>query len=163
MAVEVVKILRMEKGERDRLIEEEHLCRIAFRGERYPHIAPFVYLFDGRFMYFLSTKYGSKIDFFRKDPHVSVEVERYAPDLSSYRFVTLRGRLAEVSDPQEKRGIREGFVDLIRRKDLSLNVLLALGHSPEDPLDSILEEERSLIWKLADVEKVVGLKGGDGI
>ncbi len=56
MAVEVVKILRMEKGERDRLIEEEHLCRIAFRGERYPHIAPFVYLFDGRFMYFLSTK-----------------------------------------------------------------------------------------------------------
>ena len=161
--MDVVKIPRMDKGERDRLIEEEHLCRIAFRGDRYPHIAPFVYFFDGRFMHFLSTKYGSKIEFFRRDPHVSVEVERYAPDLSSYRFVTLRGRLAEVSDLQEKRRVREGFVDLIRRKDLSLNVLLALGHSPEDPLDSILEEERSLIWKLAEVEKVVGLKGGDGI
>ena len=161
--MDVVKIPRMDNGERDRLIEEEHLCRIAFKGDRYPHIAPFVYFFDGRFMYFLSTKYGRKLDHFREDPHVSVEVERYAPDLSSYRFVTMRGQLAEVEDPQEKRRVREGFVDLIRRKDLSRNVLLALGHSPDDPLESIVEEERSLIWKLVEVEKIVGLKGGDGI
>lgn len=162
MAPEVEKIPSMEKGEYDRLIEEEHVCRIAFKGDRYPYVAPFVYVFDGRFMYFLSTKYGKKIEFFRKDPHVSVEVERYAPDLSSYRFVTLRGRLEEVGDPEEKRRIREGFVDLIRRRNLSRNVLLALGHSPADPLDSIVEEERSLIWKLVDVQKIVGLKGGDG-
>lgn len=162
MAPEVEKIPSMEKGEYDRLIEDEHVCRIAFKGDKYPYIAPFVYFFDGRFMYFLSTKYGKKIEFFRIDPHVSVEVERYAPDLSSYRFVTLRGRLEEVGDPEEKRRIREGFVDLIRRRNLSRNVLLALGHSPNDPLDSIVEEERSLIWKLVDVQKIVGLKGGEG-
>ena len=162
MAPEVEKIPTMEKREYDRLIEEEHVCRIAFKGDKYPYVAPFVYVFDGRFMYFLSTKYGKKIEFFLKDPHVSVEVERYAPDLSSYRFVTLRGRLDEVGDPREKRRVRVGFVDLIRRKNLSRNVLLALGHSPDDPLDSIVEEERSLIWKLVDVEKIVGLKGGDG-
>ncbi|HNT73219.1 MAG TPA: pyridoxamine 5'-phosphate oxidase family protein, partial [Methanothrix sp.] len=57
---------------------------------------------------------------------------------------------------------RLGMVDLIRRKDLSRNVLMALGHSPEDPLKSIVEEERSLIWKLVEVQKIVGLKGGDG-
>ncbi len=91
-----------------------------------------------------------------------MEVERYAPDLSSYRFVTLRGRLDEVRDPEEKRRVRVGFIDLIRNKNLSRNVLLALGHSPNDPLDSIVEEERSLIWKLVDVEKIVGLKGGEG-
>lgn len=156
--MEVSKIPAMEKAEYDGLIESEHVCRIAFRGDKYPHVAPFVYVFDGRFMYFLSTNYGKKIEHFRRDPHVSVEVERYAPDLSSYSFVTLRGRLAEVSDPKEKRTVRETFVDLIRKKDLSRNVLAALGHSPEDPLDSIVEEERSLVWKLVDVEKIVGLK-----
>jgi len=163
MDPEVVKIPSMEKREYDRLIAEEHLCRIAFKGDRYPYVAPFVYVFDGRFMYFLSTKYGKKIEFFRQDPHVSVEVERYASDLSSYRFVTLRGRLVEVSDPEVRRSVRERFVDLIRRKNLSRNVLSALGHSPTDPLDSIVEEERSIVWKLVDVEKIVGLKDEEGI
>lgn len=159
--MDAVKIPMMKKDEYDRLIEDEHVCRIAFKGDKYPHIAPFVYFFDGRFMYFLSTKYGKKMDYFREDPHVSVEVESYAPDLSSYRFVTLRGRLEDVVDPEEKRRVRVGFADLIRRRNLSRNVLLALGHSPADPLDSIVEEERSLIWKLVDVHKIVGLKGGD--
>ena len=163
MVPEVVKIPSMEKSEYDRLIEEENVCRIAFKGDRYPYVAPFVYVFDGRFMYFLSTKYGRKIELFRLDPHVSVEVERYAPDLSSYRFVTLRGRLVEVEDPGERRAVRVRFVDLIRRKNLSRNVLSALGHSPTDPLDSIVEEERSIVWKLVDVEKIVGLKDGEKI
>jgi nitroimidazol reductase NimA-like FMN-containing flavoprotein (pyridoxamine 5'-phosphate oxidase superfamily) len=163
MALEVVKIPSMEKGEYDRLINDEHICRIAFKGDKYPYVAPFIYVFDGHFMYFLSTKYGKKIEFFQEDPLVSVEVERYASDLSSYRFVTLRGRLAEVSDPGEKRAVRMRFVDLIINKNLSRNVLLALGHSPEDPLDFIVEEERSLIWKLVDVEKIVGLKDGERV
>ncbi|HPE64284.1 MAG TPA: pyridoxamine 5'-phosphate oxidase family protein [Methanothrix sp.] len=159
--MEPVKIPSMKKREYDRLIDDEHVCRIAFKGDRYPYVAPFIYIFDGNFMYFLSTKYGKKIELFREDPHVSVEVERFAPDLSSYRFVTLRGRLVEVSDPEEKRAVKERFVDLIRRKSLSRNVLSALGHSPDDPLDSIAREERSLVWKLVDVQKIVGLKDGD--
>jgi len=159
--LEPVKIPSMKKREYDRLIDDEHVCRIAFKGDRYPYVAPFIYIFDGNFMYFLSTKYGKKIELFREDPHVSVEVERFAPDLSSYRFVTLRGRLVEVSDPEEKRAVKERFVDLIRRKSLSRNVLSALGHSPDDPLDSIAREERSLVWKLVDVQKIVGLKDGD--
>ncbi len=159
--MEPVKIPSMKKREYDRLIDDEHVCRIAFKGDRYPYVAPFIYIFDGNFMYFLSTKYGKKIELFREDPHVSVEVERFAPDLSSYRFVTLRGRLVEVSDAEEKRAVKERFVDLIRRKSLSRNVLSALGHSPDDPLDSIAREERSLVWKLVDVQKIVGLKDGD--
>ena len=156
--MEIVEIPHMGKQEYDRLIEEEHVCRIVLKGDKYPYIAPFIYVFDGRFMYFLSTKYGKKIEHFRQDPHVSVEVERYAPDLSHYSFVTLRGRLKEVEDPEEKRTTKERFVGLIKEKALSRNVMLALGHSPGDPLDSIVEEERSLIWKLVDVEKIVGLK-----
>ena len=54
----IFKMPSMKKQEYDRLIEEEFICRIAFNGESHPHVAPFLYVFDGKFMYFLSTKYG---------------------------------------------------------------------------------------------------------
>ncbi|HIH03011.1 MAG TPA: pyridoxamine 5'-phosphate oxidase family protein [Methanoregulaceae archaeon] len=156
--MEIVKIPRMEKGEYDRLIEEGYVCRIAFQGEKYPYIAPFLYVFDGRFLYFLSTKYGKKIDYFRKSPYVSVEVERYSSDLSYYTFVTMQGRLEEVEDSIEKKLVRERFVDLIVGRHLSNNILGALGHSPQDPPEAIAEEERSLVWRLTGVKDLVALK-----
>lgn len=156
----LVKIPPMEKEEYDRLIAEGYISRIAFCSGRYPYIAPFLYIFDGQFMYFLSTKYGTKIQHFRQNPYVSVEVEKYTPDLSSYTFVTLSGRLVEVEDPAETKAIRERFVHLIEHNRLSKNVLTALGHSPEDPLDSLVSEERSFVWKLVDVRKIVALKNG---
>ena len=55
------KMPRMGKEEYDRLVEEQYVCRIAFKGEMHPYIAPFLYVFDGRFMYFLSTNYGKKV------------------------------------------------------------------------------------------------------
>ncbi len=156
--MEIIKIPRMEKAEYDRLIEQGYVCRIAFQGEKYPYIAPFLYVFDGQFLYFLSTKYGKKIEYFRKSPYVSVEVERYTRDLSSYTFVTMQGYLEEVTDSIEKKIIREKFVDLIRGKKLSLNILAALGHSPQDPPEAICLEERSLVWKLTGVRDLVALK-----
>jgi hypothetical protein len=156
--MDVVKIPRMEKEEYDRLIEKGYVCRIAFQGEKYPYIAPFLYVFDGSFMYFLSTKYGKKQEYFRKSPHVSVEIEKYTKDLSSYTFVTLQGYLEEVGDSIEKKIIREKFVDLIVERKLSCNILAALGHSPADPPAKIAEEERSLVWKLVGVRDLVALK-----
>ncbi len=156
--MEIVKIPRMDKEEYDRLIAEGYLCRIAFQGDKYPYIAPFLYVFDGRFLYFLSTKYGKKIDYFRKSPYVSVEVERYSSDLSYYTFVTMQGRLEEVEDSIEKKLIRERFVDLIVGRHLSNNILGALGHSPEDPPEAIAREERSLVWRLTGVKDLVALK-----
>ena len=148
--MDILKIPRMEKQEYDRLIEKGYVCRIAFQGEKYPYIAPF--------LYFLSTKYGKKIDYFRKSPYVSVEIEKYTKDLSSYMFVTLQGYLEEVQDSIEKQIIREKFVDLIVERDLSCNILAALGHSPQDPPAAIAEEERSLVWKLVGVKDLVALK-----
>ncbi len=156
--MEIVKIPRMEKAEYDHLIEEGYVCRIAFQGEKYPYIAPFLYVFDGRFLYFLSTKYGKKLEYFRKSPYVSVEVERYSSDLSSYTFVTMQGRLEEVEDSIEKKLVRERFVDLIVGRHLSNNILAALGHSPQDPPEAIAREERSLVWRLTGVKDLVALK-----
>jgi len=156
--MEIVKIPRMEKKEYDRLIANGYISRIAFQGEKYPYIAPFLYVFDGKFLYFLSTKYGKKIEYFRKSPYVSVEVEKYTRDLSSYTFVTFQGYLEEVEDAIEKKIIRQKFVDLIKSKKLSGNILAALGHSPEDSPEAIAREERSLVWKLVGVRDLVALK-----
>lgn len=156
--MEIIKIPRADKAEYDRLIERGYVCRIAFQGEKYPYIAPFLYVFDGSFLYFLSTKYGKKIEHFRKSPYASVEIEKYTKDLSTYTFVTLQGYLEEVQDSIEKKIIREKFVDLIVERNLSCNILAALGHSPMDAPVAIAEEERSLVWKLNGVKDIVALK-----
>jgi nitroimidazol reductase NimA-like FMN-containing flavoprotein (pyridoxamine 5'-phosphate oxidase superfamily) len=158
--MDIFKMPRMEKSEFDRLIEEEYVCRIAFKGETHPYIAPFIYVFDGHFMYFLSSKYGKKVQHFQQNSFVTVEVEKYSPDLSHFAFVAIPGRLVEEDDSEIKKSVREMFVELIRTKSLSPNVLSALGHSPNEPIESLLMEGRSSVWKLVGVkvEDILGLK-----
>ena len=151
------KIPFMSKSEYDEFIDQQYLSRIAFKGD-YPYIAPFLYVFDGKFIYFLSTKYGKKVELLLEAPQVAVEIEHYENDMSSYRFVTLRGRINEVDEDDEKLKVKEMFIDMIKDKNLSPNVMEAIGHSPEDPLESILDEERCFVWKLVDVKEIVALK-----
>lgn len=160
MSVDVFKMPRMAKDEYDRLVEQQYVCRIAFQGEKHPYIAPFIYVFDGRFMYFLSTNYGKKMQHFRNNPFVTVEIEHYSPDLSSFRFVALPGRLVQVEDAPQKNAVREMFVRLIRSQSLSPNVLSALGHSPQEPVEVLLRDEKSSVWKLMGVkaDDILGLK-----
>lgn len=151
------KLPLMDKKEYDQLIKEQHLSRIAFMGD-YPYIAPFLYVFNGKYLYFLSTKYGKKIELFKENPQVAVEIENYSPDLVKYKFVTLQGSIEEVQDNQEKKKVRELFVEMITRKNLSTAIMAALGHSPEEPAEALLEEEKSFVWKLVDVDKIIGIK-----
>ena len=118
MFVDLVKIPRMDKTEYDQLIREGHISRIAFKGEEYPYIAPFLYVFDGNFMYFLSTKYGKKIQLFHQSPNVAVEIEKFSSDLANYTFVTLQGRLKQIDDVTEDMAIRKKFVELIKNRNL---------------------------------------------
>jgi nitroimidazol reductase NimA-like FMN-containing flavoprotein (pyridoxamine 5'-phosphate oxidase superfamily) len=155
--MKIYKVPLMSKQEYDDLIKERYVCRIGFQGE-YPYIAPFIYVFDGRFLYFLSTKYGKKVQMFMGNPNVAVEIEKYKDDLSEYRFVTLQGRIMQVEEDEEKLNVRKRFFDLIIDKSLSKNIMAALGHSPEDKLESLVNEERSYVWKLVDVENIVGIK-----
>ena len=155
--MDILKIPAMEKEEYDRFIAEEYVSRIAFKGD-YPYIAPFLYVFNGKNIYFLSTQYGKKVELFRSNPQVAVEIENYSPDLSHYRFVTLQGKIDEVDQEEEKLQVREMFVDLIKNKDLSPNILAALGHSPQDPLESLIHSEKSVVWKLVEVKEIVALK-----
>jgi nitroimidazol reductase NimA-like FMN-containing flavoprotein (pyridoxamine 5'-phosphate oxidase superfamily) len=154
----MIKIPSMGKEEYDELINQNHIGRIAFKGENYPYIAPFMYVFDGKFLYFLSTNYGRKIEEFKRNPHVSVEIEKYADDMSNYKFITLHGRIVEVKEDSKKKEIKEMFIKLIKDKKLSNKALAALGYSPEESPQLILKEERTFVWKLIDVESIVALK-----
>jgi nitroimidazol reductase NimA-like FMN-containing flavoprotein (pyridoxamine 5'-phosphate oxidase superfamily) len=156
--MEIVKMPKMEKKEYDQLIMEQYIARITFSGEKYPYIAPFLYVFDGDFLYFLSTKYGKKMKHFRQNPYVTVEIETYNSDMSNYAFVSLSGHLVEVTDEMAKKEIREHFIRLIKEKNLSENIMVALGHSSQDSTEVINSEERNFIWKLIDVKKITGLK-----
>lgn len=154
----------MDRSEYDLLVEDEFICRIAFKGGDHPYIAPFLYVFDGRFMYFLSTRYGKKVQYFRQNPLVTVEVERFAPDLSSFSFVAIPGRIEEVLDPEIKSVVRQKFVELIRKENLSSNVLSALGHRPDEPIDALLKDEKNSVWRLTsvNVRDILGLKHSAG-
>jgi hypothetical protein len=158
--MEPIKIPKMAKAEYDALVRRQNVSRIAFCAGGQAYIAPFMYVFDGKYLYFLSTRYGRKIEYFKSNPKVSVEIEEYAPDLSSFTFVSLQGALEEVGAPEQKKKVRELFVRMIRDRKLSMRVLSALGHSPADPPEAIVSEERSLVWKLVGVKDIVALKNG---
>ena len=155
-----VKIPKMPKNEYDALIKRQYVSRIAFSGAGHPYIAPFMYVFDGKYLYFLSTKYGRKMEYFKSDPKVSVEIEEYAKDLSTFTFVSLQGSLEEVKDPLQKKKVRELFVGMIKNNRLSMQVLTALGHTSQDTPEAIMREDRSVVWKLVGVKDIVALKNG---
>jgi uncharacterized protein len=153
-----LKIPRMTKAEYDALIERQYVSRIAFIGNDHPYIAPFMYVFDKKYLYFLSSRYGRKMEYFASNPRVSVEIEEYAPDLSSFTFVSLQGMIEEIQDPAQKTIIREHFVAMVRKRQLSSQVLAAFGYSPRDPVEEIVRGERSAVWKLVGVKDIVALK-----
>jgi nitroimidazol reductase NimA-like FMN-containing flavoprotein (pyridoxamine 5'-phosphate oxidase superfamily) len=157
----LVKIPKMTKEEYDELISNGFLSRIAFKGDEYPYIAPFLYVFDGKYMYFLPTKYGKKIKHFHNNPNVVVEIENYSDDFSFYAFVSLSGTLEEVTDPQQKNTVRQMFIQKIKEKGLSNNIMAALGNSTDESFEVIKDQETTLVWKFVNVKKITGLKNGN--
>ena len=156
----IVKLPKMEKLEYDKLISRQYLCRVVFRGDKYPYIAPLLYIFDGNHMYFLSTNYGKKISFFRDYPYVLVEIEEYEKDFSDFSFMTLSGILVEINDEKKEEKIRKDFVKMIKERNLSKNIMIALGHSSDESLESLVNEKKSVVWKLTDVEEIKAFKKG---
>ena len=154
----IFKIPRMSKEEYDHLIYDNYVCHIAFKGDDFPYVIPFIYSFDGKYLYFLPTRYGRKIDYFHQNPNVSVEIESYASDFSSYKFISLQGTLEEIKDDSEKQQVRSSFVNLIKDKELSSNVLAALGYEVSDSPEIILQGNRNMVWRLVNVKEIVALK-----
>jgi nitroimidazol reductase NimA-like FMN-containing flavoprotein (pyridoxamine 5'-phosphate oxidase superfamily) len=152
----IVKLPWMSGEEVDALIGTQIMCRIAFNRDEYPYLAPFRYVSMGGTLYFHFTDYGKKMRLLKQDARCCVQIERYAPDLSSYSFVSLRGRLEDVTDPKEMKKA----VGLFREsgKTLSTRFLAAHGLDPRDGWGAFTSDKDLVIVKLVDVVEKVGLK-----
>jgi len=51
----------MTDDEVEQLLEEQMLCRIAFKGDEYPYLVPFRYVVMDGTLYFHFTDYGKKM------------------------------------------------------------------------------------------------------
>jgi len=147
----------MKKSEIERLIKEQFLCRIAFKGEEYPYIAPFQYVFTNGTLYFHFTAYGRKMKLIDKHEKVCVEIEQYNPDMSRYMFITLKGNLRIVTDPIEKVEAIKKMRDF-GKKRLSVNFLAAHGLRADKNWDSLAAEKPIVIVKLDPLVAESGLK-----
>ena len=147
----------MSRKEIDDLIGEQFLCRIAFRGKDSVHIAPFQYVFMNKRLYFHFTDYGNKMDFIKEGFPVSVEIEKYAPDLSEYAFVILTGTLKLVVEEEERRLVIQKMAEIGSAK-LSTNFLYAHGFQSQNGWSAFNAEQSILIMRLEKVTSIKGLK-----
>jgi nitroimidazol reductase NimA-like FMN-containing flavoprotein (pyridoxamine 5'-phosphate oxidase superfamily) len=147
----------MEKHEINQLIREQMLCRIAFKGDEYPYMAPFQYVLMNGSIYFHFTDYGKKMRLLEKDKHVCVEIEKYRQNLSEYSFVVLRGTLKVVTDPHERATIIRRMAEEGEQK-LSPNFLAAHGFKKEEGWSSFTPEKPLVMVKLEKVAQEIGLK-----
>lgn len=153
----VVKLPRMEKAEIEKLLHEQRLCRIAFKGDAYPYVAPFQYAVINGVLYFHFTDYGKKMRLLERDRRVCVEIEDYKPDLSEYQFIVLRGTLEVVRAPQERATAIRKIAEEGQQR-LSTNFLAAHGFAKEEGWSAFTPDRPVVIIKLTHVSEVIGLK-----
>ncbi len=158
----VVKMPEMIPREMEGVLQNNFLCRIAFKGDEdsYPYISPFVYVYLHRIMYFFFTDYGKKMSFLKKDPHVCVEVENTTPDLSDCSFLALRGILQVVNVQTERSRAIEVMRILSTEHKLSPNFLIALGLDRDAGWGAFSPEAPIIVVKLTNIIEQVGLKTG---
>jgi nitroimidazol reductase NimA-like FMN-containing flavoprotein (pyridoxamine 5'-phosphate oxidase superfamily) len=157
MEKKLFKLPPMSSDEVNNLLDQENICRIAFKGEEFPYMAPFQYITIGNALYFHFTNYGKKMRLLKKDKKVCVSIESLVPDMSEYRFVVLRGELEKVEESDEReKAIRK--LSEYGSERLSENFLAAHGFSPEEGWGSLSPEKPLVIYKLEKVSETVGLK-----
>jgi uncharacterized protein len=157
LEVAKVKMPKMKQEEIQKLVNEQFLCRIAFKGDQQPYIAPFQYVTINSILYFHFTDYGKKMNFFKQETPVCVEIERFTPNLSEYQFVVITGKLRLVEDPQERK-MAIAKMAKVGKEKLSTNFLLAHGFPKGSDWDTFSEDKPILIIKLDEVTEKTGLK-----
>lgn len=154
--MEVFRLPEMKTDEIEKLIQEQIICRIAFRGLDYPAISIFQYTHLNGSLFFHFTEYGKKLESLEKNSFVCVEIEDFSEDLGKFRFVLLKGRLKEVVDPIKKaKVIRKMAFEGERR--LSTRFLAAHGFGKDSDWSSFKKKRSMTIVEFLTLE-AVGLK-----
>ena len=152
-----VELPKMKENQIEELIRGQFLCRIAFKGDLKPYIAPFQYAYVNGILYFHFTDYGKKMSFFKQETPVCVEIEQYTPNFSEYEFVVLTGKLRLVEDREERKLAIETMAEVGKQK-ISKNFLLAHGFSMGSDWSDFSADKPILIIKLDEVIEKIGLK-----
>ena len=153
----IVRLPKMNAQEIQNILEQQMLCRIAFKADEYPYMAPFQYVLMNNTLFFHFTNYGRKMDLIEKDDRVCVEIESCNSDLSNYNFVVLRGNLKVVNDPEERAMAIEKMAKEGKKK-LSENFLAAHGIKKDEGWDSFSQKKPFVIVKLDKIIEKIGLK-----
>lgn len=152
----IIKLPKMTEKEIKTALSNENLCRIAFIEENYPYISPFQYVYVNEQLFFHFTNYGKKINIINKNKNVCVSIEKFTPDLSSYYFISIQGKLVKINNKKLIKEVRNKIVENAKRQ-FSVNFLLAHGFKTEGGWDS-LNNENLLIFKLEESGDRIGLK-----
>ena len=151
------KLPKMSSEEIRDLLDRERICRIAFKGDDFPYMAPFQYAKIGDTLYFHFTNYGKKMRLLEMDKRVCIGVESLEPDMSEYNFVVLRGELERVIDPKE-RSKAINRLSQIGQERLSENFLAAHGFSSNQGWTTLSPDKPLVIFKLERITDTIGLR-----
>ncbi len=156
MCIRIIKLPKMNEKEIKEAINSQNLCRIAFIDDEYPYISPFQYVFIDDTLYFHFTDYGKKKDILSNNPNVCISIEKFEPDLNSYYFISMQGKLELVENNQIKKEVINQMVQSARNK-FSENFLSAHGFEKDQGWD-MFTTEGQLIYKFKQVGPPIGLK-----
>jgi len=152
---EVYRLPSMSKAEVDRLLKHGRICRMALNDSPQPYIIPLDYVYVNGKLYFHFADYGKKMELFKKDPHVSVEVDRFNDGITEYESVTLLGTLVKVTDTIEKKVASGALISTIDNRGGEKNV--AARHGYEEMDEKALVAPGSVVLRL-DVNDFIALK-----
>ena len=152
---DIVKLPAMDSAEIEALLAGQKICRMALNDEPQPYIIALDYVYiDGK-LYFHFADYGRKMDLIRKDPHVGVEVDNFCAGSPDFKTVSLRGRLARVTDEAEKQRAARQLLSSADERGGAANVAARHGFRSLD--SATLASPGSALYRL-DVDGCVALK-----
>lgn len=146
----------MNEKEIKEAITSQNLCRIAFIDNEYPYISPFQYVFIDDTLYFHFTDYGKKKEILSNNTNVCVSIEKFEPDLNSYYFISMQGKLELVENNELKKEVINQMVESARSQ-FSTNFLLAHGFENNQGWDKFTAEGQ-LVYKFKQMGTPIGLK-----
>ncbi|MFW9971514.1 MAG: pyridoxamine 5'-phosphate oxidase family protein [Candidatus Odinarchaeota archaeon] len=152
----IIKLPKMEEKEIKEAIYSQNLCRIAFIDDKYPYIAPFQYECIDDVLYFHFTDYGKKKKILSRNHNICISIEHFEPDLSSYYFISMKGKLELVEDYNLKNEVMNQMVESAKKK-YSKSFLTVHGFDKNQGWDTFTAKDQ-LIYRFKQVSAPIGLK-----
>ncbi|MFX0000657.1 MAG: pyridoxamine 5'-phosphate oxidase family protein [Candidatus Hodarchaeota archaeon] len=152
----IIKLPKMKEKEIKEAINSHSLCRIAFIDDAYPYIAPFQYVCINDVLFFHFTDYGKKKKILSKNQNICISIEHFEPDLSSYYFISIQGKLELVTDNELKKEVMYQMANSAIHR-YSKNFLSVHGFEKTQDWDVFTAKDQ-LVYKFKQLGTPIGLK-----